>query len=373
MHGPNGTEQTILARVTGPKPSVAAQTGEVHAWQTPTVALFRKRDSGPAPSPIAAFWQWWATDGKHLDPSRMSKSVKELSRLVDAIHPDLAWHFGAGASAQHRLTVSAGGVAEVRPLAERWLRAAPPPDATWEFRASQQADPSSLDHTLQIAGTSLDLSATRFRVEPDADNLRIHVGVYHPAYRDVPQEVRAQVTYLVLDWLVGEDDVERWLGHVEALTEPPAPAASASEVSAAIAEIAAHVDPQEWAVARWEGEDGAPGLASFRRGVRWIDHPTLDRHQVVSVPYDARADGLPDDPASLDRLDQLESDLESLLTGRGLIVAHESHRGVRTFHAYTDGEDQNADAAVAEWAGRHGASVQAQPDPAWSQVRQFTG
>ena len=36
------------------------------------------------------------------------------SQRVPAIHPDLTWHFGPGSKSEHRLTVSAGGTAEVR-------------------------------------------------------------------------------------------------------------------------------------------------------------------------------------------------------------------------------------------------------------------
>ncbi|MBK8470504.1 MAG: hypothetical protein IPL45_12240 [Actinomycetales bacterium] len=338
------------------------------------MALFRKRESGPGRHPIAAFWEWWAAEGHHIDPRRgPSKSTDKLSSRVAAIHSDLAWHFGPGATSEHCLTVSAGGVAELRPVAERWLRAAPPADATWEFRCSQESDPEALNNVLEIEGSKVDLASTRFRVEPVPEELRVHVGVYHPAFGDLPEPVRQQVAYLVLDWLVGEDDVERWLGEVETLTEPPQEAVAGSGVLAAVAEIAAQRDPQEWAIAEWQDQDGTPGWAMYRRGLRWIDHPTLDRHQIVSVSYDAQDNGLPADSAALEGLEQLESELESLLGDRGILVAHETHGGVRKLHAYTDGEDQNIDAAVTEWGSRWHVCVEARADPAWSQVRPLTG
>ncbi len=107
------------------------------AWKTPVVALFRKRELGPGRHPIVAFWEWWATEGQRIDPRRASPSTEELGRRVASIHPDLTWHFGAGTIAEHCLIVSAGGVAEVRPVAERWLRAAPRADAAWESRSAK--------------------------------------------------------------------------------------------------------------------------------------------------------------------------------------------------------------------------------------------
>ncbi len=341
------------------------------------MAFFRRSKgaptAAPAQHPVISFWQWWAAEGHQIDPTKPSKATDALSERLGVIHPDLTWQFGAGEGSRHCLTVSSGGVAQVRPLAERWLRAAPRPDETWEFRSSQQRDPNALTNVLEIAGHRLDLSDTRFHVESDADDLRIHVGVHHPAYASLAEEVRGQVTFLLLDWLLGEDDVERWVGHVESLTEAPAGLVIGREVVAAVSDIAAQREPDEWTMGQWEDRDGAPGLAMFRRGVRWIDHPMLDRHQVLSAGYAAQDNGLPADSTVLDQLRHVESELESVLGSRGLIVAIESHRGVRTCHAYTDGDDQNVDAALAEAAPRWGATLAARPDPAWTEVRQFTG
>jgi len=334
------------------------------------VATFRRREPGSNAHPITEFWSWWAAVGNSIDPRQQSGGTDELSRRVAAIHPELTWHFGPGNKSKHSLTVSAGGVAEVRPMAERWLRAAPPPDETWEFRSSQQADPHALGGVLQIAGQRVDLSLTEFRVEPVAEELRVHVGVYHPAFGDLPEQARAQVSFLVLDWLGGEDDVERWLGHLEPLCARPATAGSADDLSAAIATIAAHRDPDAWTLAQWQDSEGRPGLAMFRRGLRWIDTPTLDRHQTISAQYPAQPNGLPE---NLDGVREIEAELELRLGSRGILVGHETHRGVRTFHAYTDGEDQNVDAALQDWAKSRGLLWESQPDPSWRDVRRFTG
>lgn len=336
------------------------------------MGAFRKSPGEAAPHPVTAFWTWWADEGRRLS-HEASPAVDELTRLVKAIHPDLTWHVGRGAQAEHRLTVSAGGVAAARPSAERWFRAAPAADATWEFSPSQQADPAALSHTLEIGGHRLDLAATTFRVESSVDRLRVDVGVHHPLFAELPEHVRTQVGFLVLDWLLGEDDVERWLGRVEALPVTPARAESGDGVRAAVASIAAQRAPDQWVLGQWQDHDGVPGLAIYRRGLRWLDHPTLDRHQVVTARYPAQDNGLPADDAVLDDLREIESRLEAALGNRGILVGHESHRGVRTFHAYTDGEDQNTDAALAAWAADRGVSVSAQPDPAWSRVRHLTG
>lgn len=259
----------------------------------------------------------------------------------------------------------------MRSTAERWLRAAPVSDERWEFRSSQQADPNALRNVLQIAGRSIDLSLTEFRIEPVAEDFRVHVGVYHPAFAGLPKPARAQVAFLVLDWLLGEDDVERWLGELEPLTSRPSTAGSANDLSAAVATIAAQRGPDDgWFLLQWQDKEGRPGRAMCQRGLRWIDTPTLGRHQIVSADFLARPNGL---PISLDEVREIEAELEARLGSRGILIGHETHRGVRTFHAYTDGEDQNVDAALQEWATHRGLRLESRPDPSWREVRHFTG
>ena len=109
------------------------------------MAFFRRSKGAPtAPPqhPVSSFWQWWAAEGHQIDPTKPSKATDALNERLGAIHPDLTWQFGAGEGSHHCLTVSSGGVAQVRPLAERWLRAAPRPDETWEFGPASSATPT---------------------------------------------------------------------------------------------------------------------------------------------------------------------------------------------------------------------------------------
>lgn len=81
-----------------------------------------------------------------------------------------------------------------------------------------------MSNLLELDGKNLDLASTQFRVELAVEEFRVHVGVCHPSFGDLTPPARKPITYLVLDWLVGEDDVERGLGHIEPLNRPsPAP------------------------------------------------------------------------------------------------------------------------------------------------------
>jgi hypothetical protein len=322
---------------------------------------------------VIAFWEWWNSEGHTVDPTKLSAMTDQMSSRVNAIHDGLAWHFSAGSESVHRLTVSGAGAAELRPLAARWLRAAPPASATWEFRASQEADPRALTNVLTIAGERLDLLATRFHIESDPDDLRLDVGVFHPGFLILPQDGRMQVIFLVLDWLLGEDDVERWVGNVEVLVDAADASQKGADLIEAVASIRLRQDPDEWTLAQWEDESGAHGLASFRRALRWVDHPTLDAHNVIRASYTSQENGLPVDTAELESLRALEAELEGDLSGLGILVGHVSLDGHRTFHVYTDSEDQNAGARLAEWASLRGVELETTRDPAWRNVRHFTG
>ena len=337
------------------------------------VAFFRK-DREAAPSlPVAGFWAWWSRVADSIDPRRPSELTDELTRRVQAIHPDLTWHFGQGVGSDHCLPVSANGVAVVRPAAERWLRAAPAATRTWEFRSSQQADPAVMANVLDIAGHRVDLSRTAFSISRGEGRSRVDVGVFHPAFAQMPPGAAWQVTRLVLDWVVGEDNVERWLGRIEPLRSAPAEPASADALTREVVQLAAARTVDAWALGRWESPDGTTGIALFRPWLRWLDYPTLDRHHLIAVTYDAQANGLPADGAALDALRTVEDGLISTIGSRGVLVGHESSRCVRTFHIYTDSEDAAVGDAINAYVARTGHTTHSSPDPAWREVRHFTG
>ncbi|WP_157085731.1 hypothetical protein [Devriesea agamarum] len=147
--------------------------------------------------------------------------VQELSQRVDAIDPRLAWEFGPGRQSEHCLTVSAEGEPDVRAMAQRWLSAAPPTDARWEYRASKEHDPNALAAAINVEGTQIDMEHMLFRPEVAEKNLRVDIGVYHPMFSRLAERIRLQVAGLFLGWLLGEDDIERWLGEIHVLDAVP--------------------------------------------------------------------------------------------------------------------------------------------------------
>jgi len=340
---------------------------------------FGRRREATQPSvghPVLGFWRWW-NDGGHLavteavTTGEYGRLPETIGRLVADIHPDLEWELGRGREAQHALIVSSGGVAQLRPLAERWLRAAPPTTTTWEFHAARQPDPGVLTAKLQLDGYDLALSEAQVGTTVDEDADVVHVTVWHPGFPALDEANRAQVTFLLLDWLLGEDDVERWIGSVESATVRPENATPASSLTATVAELAARRTEPFWVLMEGSTPTGARRIATARRPLRWIDQPLLDQHNEIRLTYtDAGSDGLPSSEA-LEHLRALEDDLTRLLGTRAELLAHETGEGARLLHVYSDSEDQNVTALISDWARRSAATASHRHDPAWRELAAF--
>lgn len=334
----------------------------------------RTKDSG---DPLADFWRWWQSEGAegfaHAIGSggKFGKLPDRITERVTAIHPDLVWELAPGQVSQHALCVSAGGDWRARPTAERWLKSAPPPDGVWEYISARRADPDVAEHSLTFAGTEVLVGDMRLRLDIDEGRQLINVGCFHPRFPELPDGAREQLKFLVLDWTLGEDEVERWVGTIEALEETPADGLPLDALPEAVRALAARQDEDGWVVLEGTTPVGTLLLISVRRPLRWIDYPLYDRHLAFTVSFDtARDDGMPEADA-LDRLRALEDDLVDRLEGRALLIAHETAEGIRTFRLYADSEDESVIADSRAWASEHSATFTGTLDPGWRAVQRY--
>lgn len=292
--------------------------------------------------------------------------MAELSDRIDAIHPDLAWELSPGQSAAHALVVSGEGVAELRAVAERVRRAAPPADETFEYRSSRGRDHASFDATMVFDDVEIELAETRFGANVDSERAKIDVVVHNPAMSALGEHARTSVAFLSLDWALGEDDVERWIGTVGVATELPSPALSYSELASLADELGSSLE-EEWLL--MEGtDDGAPVVVMVRRPLRRVDWPLFDRRLDVAVR-------LPDD-LNASEAQSLEDELAAVLGDDGVHAATttEIARGLRTTHLYVDATSDVAarvSAAVERAALTEHVEVTLEHDPAWSRVQPY--
>jgi len=347
--------------------------------------IFRRRGKGDPTAAIQDFWSWWAAARpraeKLIAGTPDDPLVGEMSARVSAIHPSLQWEFTAGSDTAHRLVVTAAGDPALRSLAERWRRAAPDADGTFGYASSRQGDPGALDGAvLDIVGHRLELGELRFAAVVDTDASAVHVTVWHPVFPELPEQARLQVAFLALDWVLGEDRVEIWVGAISAASEPGSGTGGPDESSPDLTAtwLAAVVDGMIPAdgEALWStmagSRKGKPLVALVQTPLKAARWPAYDLHIRIDVPYRSRDEnGFPADDV-FPALYALEDRIDARVDG-AVVVAHETSDGVRTTHLYAE---RPAAAAVLEplltgWPdGR--IRMKVTPDPGWTAVSHLT-
>lgn len=333
------------------------------------------RESG---TPIEDFWGWWASAGRAAAQAGIGGAgfkgfTPAMTMRVNAIHPDLGWELAPGGQAEHALIVTAAGVPERRRMAERWYQHAPAVDEVWEYHPARQASPASLEAVLEFDGQKLNLVELRFDLHVDNDRDLIDTVVFHPAFAVMPSETHAHVGFLALDWALGEDGVTRWIGGFDTSQTRPATGVPADGLIETVTALAGRASEPRWALLHGK-RDGAIVHALLAVPAKWVDHPLMDQHIAVTLPFaDQTPEGLPG-PGSLDQLRELEDELADWLLPHVLLVAHETTRGVRTLHLYADSDDVAVAGQVRNKVSRWpGAAVCASPDPGWRAIRHLTG
>jgi hypothetical protein len=334
------------------------------------MGIFRRpRDvSSPSAPAIAEFWAWWGQTRPSIEATLSdglsTETVEELARRVHKIHSGLQWEIGEEEDTPV-LTVTGGGVAELRGLAERWRRAAPRDDG-WAYHPARQADPEMLRQKLTLADHELDLGYVRLGMRADESRARVHLTAYHPDFLFLPQETQLQVALHILDWALGEDDVARWVGDVKITTDPLVDSLPPAMLSAVIEQIAEPYLEPNWLTGEGRTPRGHPARLGIRFPLHRQDHPVCDLHVAVSIPYaHSNPDRLPVEP-SASALREFEKRLTAF-GDRAVLAVHETGDGLRVFHLYADPESAvlaDLDQLAAGWTeGR--AKVASTPDPGW--------
>jgi hypothetical protein len=337
---------------------------------------FLRRGAGEAEQPIEqrleAFWSWWAgaRDAIAADIERgtVAARAQEISAAVDALHPKLAWELSPGSTAKHALVVSPEGNAEFRPIALRWAASAPPPDDTWEYHPSRQPGPPQ---TLEIRGTRVSFSEVRALTSWDDSRELLDVRIWHPALDGLPSEVKGQIAFLFLDNLVGEDDVERWTGAIDADPEA-ADGITPDSLRDEIRTRAASSTGDQWALI--EARDGRddPVLIRLHSSLKRIDHPYAGHHLQVVLErgFDAARN-----TEEREAIDAAEGELAPALAGVAVEAAHITDRRRRVTHFVC--EDADRALAIAQaWAGRYrkwDTKAMVEADSGWAFRRSYGG
>ncbi|MEU6784511.1 DUF695 domain-containing protein [Nonomuraea angiospora] len=340
----------------------------------------RKGAEEEAGDGIAEFWTWWQESRPGLDSLVANGDVEgleeRLAPAVAAIHPGLVWEVAPGKEAAHALVVTAAGDPELRSLAHRWAKAAPPSDMLWEYHPSRQANPQAMELTLDVGGFEFALDKLMLGLRVPRDQPRVDVSAYHPIFGELDEDTRMEATLLALDWLLGEDDVARWVGEITPATFQPIDSVAAAHLPAVVADVASGYTEEEWVLLEGQTGSGAPLVATARHPLRPVDYPLFDQHIAITLPYTHRDEnGLPVGD-SLTALRDFEERLAARLLklrDDAVLAAHMSAEGHRIIHVYADPTGDaaiHAKELIVSWEeGEPRVDVAA--DPSWSAVVSF--
>lgn len=366
------------------------------------VVSFARWRRNPAAA-IEEFWSWWSSVSGQIAESLVaadndsdapvekgdmakrgrraisSRRARALSDRVSAIHPDLAWELLDGILARHALVLTSEGSPELRPLTERWRRAGPGDGELWEYYPARPPNPGALRRNITWSGRTISPQQARFGAEIDHDRGRIHVVVSHPQLPYLEDAERLRLAFLLLDWILGEDDTERWVGEVR--FSESAQELDNAGLRAAVSSLAREFSGVHWAQLEGVDEHGRGAMLQVRVPLPRLDFPLFDYLGTIEFPYqepanvsdanDPFARSEPD-TGELIELENLTRGLVSLLGDSAVLTASATLPDRMTLHFYASEQGVVPD-QVAAWSKQQHRPVHIEwsSDPGWDTVRHF--
>lgn len=319
---------------------------------------------------ITAFWDAWpdlrpAVEAD-LDEGTYGDGTEQLTAAVEAIHEELEWEVRDGETAVNALCLSSGDP-RVRHIAQRWVEAAPPPDATWEFHPART--PSGPE-VFEIDGLDIDPTDAEFFAELDPDAETLSVVVSHTEFRGLDDANRFQATFRMIDDLLGEDGTEMWIGSVDATPIVPHNGSPLTDLPRMVDELAATATGERWVV--FEDEDPHdPSSLDINLALKRLDHVYATDYVSANLTFDdpdGRAVPTEEDAS---RLEALEGELVGALGPRGVAFARGLFPGILVLHFYIE---PDATPIAEDWARRHQDAVyhlDVEADPAWERFHEL--
>ncbi len=265
-----------------PNQSDPSASGGDGSGAGPSMAASAFDAGAPASGPIAAFWAWWPVVRSRMEVAVESRQfdllVPEILERVDAIHPKLAWELSPGVGSRYAFCLSSEGDIEVRQFGERWLARAPASDETWEFHAARIGRGPGL---FVLEGIQINQALYRIAAELNSRQ-KLDVRLYHPDQRRLTDRGGVTSAVIFLDHLLGEDDVERWIGRIETADEE-LPGMVGPSVLRDLIDRLRNVPPHGTYALMQGQANGQPYWANVDLAVKRIDHIFDDVHGRIDI------------------------------------------------------------------------------------------
>lgn len=169
---------------------------------------------------VEAFWDWFSSQARRfyetIEAGQCNDLTPEVSEKVDEFLGNLAWVFGPGPQGVggHSFTLSPEGNVHRQFLTTYWHELAPKVPG-WTFYPARQPGPMT-DMAIQIGGHSFAADEVMAAVEPDFENKRVNLQIWHPKLHLLTTDNAANtLVFLFLDEALGEQGTECWVGLVQ--------------------------------------------------------------------------------------------------------------------------------------------------------------
>ncbi len=322
---------------------------------------------------IEAFWAWWTEEGRirlaeAITSGEATDLPERITGMVHDIHPGLAWQLTPGTSAAHALTVSPDGDPELRGITELWLRLGPSPDEEWQYHAARRP----VGGPVEAAGLVIEPADVTFSFDYDDLYEQIDLVLDHEELFEASRDSALEAAFAAIEAVIGEDDVERWIGIVD-ISDEPISGRSLTELPSIITRFANAVTGDRWEEIETTDVSGWEERLLINRALKAIDHLGHAIHLEVRIgleEYDRL--GLPT-AVEAETLDGLAASLEGRLGGHALPVAIDTVNRHQSRHYYVD-DVERVEEAVDEWIeSQSERTIEAlfMVDPAWNNAHRW--
>src|SRR5512135_3871912 len=152
------------------------------------MALFRRRDrsgDGAVAPDVGRFWSWWGNVSGEVAQAVDAGAQQRVRALVEPrVHEldrRLSWHVGAGVEAPYMLVVTGRRDPALRPVTERWWRAAPSGAQMWEYHPAAPAQPAAFSGRVMVDGREIEPAQSMAGAHVDDVGCRLNLTVFHSA------------------------------------------------------------------------------------------------------------------------------------------------------------------------------------------------
>ncbi|MCX6143389.1 MAG: hypothetical protein NTZ35_09225 [Ignavibacteriales bacterium] len=166
----------------------------------------------PKKSPETRFWEWFQQNDDRLFDFERNQGplIEEIARELHRIHRSLSFEISSVQHGKRQIIISADGHRDAFPVVVK-LGDAAPNLARWEvikFRP-HRSEPCIIG----IGDMSFSSDAVQFTLEPEEGKVGVTLYLGNEAHFD--EQVIGHIGFLLLDYTLGEYDVETLVGSVQ--------------------------------------------------------------------------------------------------------------------------------------------------------------